>query len=189
MIKWSTTKFKCHRPPSPFLVFIPLHSSSALADLTCLRSYVSGEFFRFESPGKLPVVMDGEVRMADNRAHLVPPHSECAACALRETRYCCVSLVVVCDAFDKAASCGMLPRRRCDALSASKNQKPLSVALYHQHILFSCCSCVGHVRLRVCCDLQSLVALAASALSERAQRARTQRKRQRRSDAIYNRVA
>lgn len=63
--KWSSTKFKCHEPPSPstithFLVFIPLHSSSALADLTCLRSYVSGEFFRFESPWKVPVVMEKE---------------------------------------------------------------------------------------------------------------------------------
>lgn len=78
------------------------------------------------------------MRTADNCAHFVPPHSECAACALRETPYCCVSLVVVCDAFDKAASCGMLPRRHCDAPSASKNEKPLlSVALYHQHILFA----------------------------------------------------
>lgn len=42
----------------------------------------------------------------------------------REAAYCCVSLtvvlVVVTDASDKAASRGMLPRRRRDATSASK---------------------------------------------------------------------
>lgn len=102
------------------------------------------------------------MRTADNRA--LPPHSECAACALRETPYCCVSLVVVCDAFDKAASCGMLPRWRCDAPSASKNEKPLlSVALYHQHILFALaaavwvmCFCVCIVICRVLSPLRHL---------------------------------
>lgn len=41
----------------------------------------------------------------------------------RESAYCCVSHAVVADALDKAASCGMLQRRRCDAPSESKMRR------------------------------------------------------------------
>lgn len=58
----------------------------------------------------------------------------------------------------------MLPRRRCDAPSASKNEKPLlSVALYHQYILFAAaaavwvmCACVCVLICRVLSPLRHL---------------------------------
>lgn len=115
-------------------VLLLFYSSSALCDLTCLGRDISWQVSgcgggRGEEKNSRQTTLT-KFLLARNPLGVRGDFAIIAA-------YCCVSLSVVADALDKAASFGMLPRRRRDASSASKPEAPLLSAAFHRHYILS----------------------------------------------------